>query len=243
LASSQVGCASKIVMSAVLENGMLPRTIAIFDTRFVDCDDPMTLHRYALVRVQPNGGSYILSAIPEIREDARLVEAIGPYSGRFSIELYPGRERFETHFWNTGFNLEVDGQEYRVMDVDNIRVFNTWIYSIKVRGDTVFECRKRQSQQAGMRIQRIVGGVPCTPPSPKADTSQIIPVFVAQLIKEKAIATKDLCPITRTPFTQTDPATLLGCFHLFDPDGIQQWMAIKNECPICKTAIRNTLLI
>jgi len=233
-------------MNARLENGMLPRTIAIFDTRFVNCDDPMTLHRYALVRVQPNGSSYILSAIPEIREDARLVEAVDPYSGRFSIELYPSRERFETHFWNTGFNLEVDGQEYRVMDNDNIRVFNTWVYSIKVRGDTVFECRKRQSQQAGMRIQRIIGYIPRTPPYPKVDTSntsQTIPVFVAQLIKEKAIATKDLCPITRTPFTQTDPATLLGCFHLFNPDGIQQWMAIKNECPICKTAIQKTLLI
>jgi hypothetical protein len=100
-------------------------------------------------------------------------------------------------------------------------------------------------QQSHLRVQMIL--VNTLPPSPKPSKAILqtspIPVFVAQLIKEKAIASEEPCPISQTPFSAASPAALLGCFHLFDPESIERWTAIKNECPICKATVTSTTII
>ena len=232
---------------------MLPPIIAIFDTRITDCDDPMTLHRYALVSVQPNGDSYILSALPQVREDAKLVDTMdATHPGSISINVYPSRDIFKTMIWSTHFKLEVDGREYLIVDFGH-RIFDHWVYSIKLRGDTVMDCRNRQIQQSRLRAEKLSIPIAWAPTTPRAarvpsvrpvrETSQKLPAFVAHLIKEKAISSEDLCPIARTPFTKDCPATLLSCFHLFDQESIEQWIAIKNECPTCKATIVSTTVI
>ena len=221
---------------------MLP-IIAIFDTRITDCDDPMTLHRYALLRVQQDGDTHVLSVMPE-EVDAKLVDNMGIiHPATLSISLYPSRRVHRVKAWYTHFNLEIGGKEYPVMDFDHANLFERWPYSFKARGDTLSECRRRQMQQSRLRIEMIL--VNTLPPSPKpvVQKASPIPIFVAQLIKEKAIASEEPCPISRTPFSAASPAALLGCFHLFDPESIQRWTEIKNECPVCKAAVTSTMII
>jgi hypothetical protein len=162
-----------------------------------------------------------------------------------SISLYPSRAVHRVKAWYTHFNLEIGGQEYPVMDFDYANLFDRWPYSLKARGDTLSECRRRQIQQSRLRLEMIL--VNTLPPSPTPSKAILqtspIPVFVAQLIKEKAIASEEPCPISQTPFSAASPAALLGCFHLFDPESIERWTAIKNECPICKATVTSKTLI
>ena len=180
--------------------------------------------------------------------DAKLTDNMGMiHPSMISISLYPSRAVHRVKAWYTHFNLEIGGKEYPVMDFDYANLFDRWPYSLKVRGDTLSDCRRRQMQHSRLRVEMILLNDlpfpnPVPSPKPLAQKPSPIPSFVAQLIKEKAITSEEPCPISRTPFSAASPAALLGCFHLFDPESIQRWTAIKNECPICKAAVTSMTL-
>jgi hypothetical protein len=218
---------------------MLP-TIAIFDSAIADCDSPTTLHRYALVRVQKQGDSHILSAVPEMRDDAKLVNSLYTYSDSIAVRLYPGIQMFETRIWSTAHSLQIGDQEYPIMDFEYAKLFRDWPYTVKVKSDTVLDCRRRQSQQNRLRMLILTSPLMAMRKPQVRPSTEKIPAFVGHLIKEKAIASGDCCPISQTPFSATRPATLLNCFHLFDPESIQRWISIKKECPICKADINGS---
>lgn len=224
---------------------MLPTLVAIFDDMIVAYDNPTTLHRYAIVRVQTTTDALILSAAPPPTGQVTLME--GPremYPGRSSIILYPKNSRWDSLIWKTGEVLQIGDQEIPVVDFEYRSLFRAWPYEFKIEGDTVEQCRKRQSVQGSRRVAILTAPLGNLPLSPrKIDTVLKIPNFVAELIKEKAVASEDVCPISQIPFMKGVPATLLGCFHLFEPSSINRWISVKNECPICKAAVGATMII
>jgi hypothetical protein len=225
---------------------MLPALVAIFDDMVVAYDDPTTLHRYAIVRVQPTNDALILSAYPPPTGPATLLEGpIEMYPGRFSLILYPKTSRWDSRIWRTGEILRIGEQDIPIVDFEYRSLFRTWPYQLKIEGDTVGDCRKRQSAQGSRRVNILTAPFrnPIPLPLRKIETVLQIPNFVAGLIKEKAVSSDDVCPISQIPFMKGVPATLLGCFHLFEPASINRWMSVKNECPICKAAIGATMVI
>lgn len=47
------------------------------------------------------------------------------------------------------------------------------------------------------------------------------------------------CSICKIPFEDDDTARLLKCHHVFHPACIDEWLAIKHSCPLCKQTIIN----
>ena len=166
------------------------------------------------------------------------------YPGRFSLILYPKTSRWDSRIWRTGDILRIGDQEIPIVDFEYRSLFRTWPYQLKVEGDTVEQCRKRQSTQGARRINILTAPIGISPaPLRRIETILQIPTFVAEMVKEKAVASEDVCPISQNTFSKDVPATLLGCFHLFEPGSISKWMSVKNECPVCKTAIGAILII
>lgn len=60
-----------------------------------------------------------------------------------------------------------------------------------------------------------------------------IPLFVAETLLEKAIANKQICPISFEELKKGQTA-VTSCFHLFEQNAIQEWMKTHSKCPICK---------
>lgn len=51
----------------------------------------------------------------------------------------------------------------------------------------------------------------------------------------KDIAKEDLtCPISQEDFKKGDPIRILPCKHFFSADAIDQWLRLRQACPMCK---------
>ena len=224
---------------------MLPATLAIFDDMMVIRDDPKVLHRYCLVRVQNTGGPYIMSAIRAQEAPVGLIDGeFEMYPGRYSLILYPGTICYDSKIWKTGKNVIVEGEEIPIVDFEYRTLFRSFPYDVRAEGDTVDWCRERQVGQSRMRLQILTAPLQAKPaPAPRPEPVLQIPAFVAEMVKGRAIASGDFCPISQVPFEKDVPATLLGCFHLYDPESIQAWMKIKKACPMCKAEIGAMMII
>jgi len=60
-----------------------------------------------------------------------------------------------------------------------------------------------------------------------------LPQHVANIVLADAISKNEICPISSEPITK-DTGTVTSCGHVFCKDSIDQWLSIKNECPVCK---------
>jgi hypothetical protein len=58
-----------------------------------------------------------------------------------------------------------------------------------------------------------------------------IPQFVAEALLAKS--TGELCPITMEPLAAGN-VSVTSCFHIFQKDAIEQWLAKNTTCPVCK---------
>lgn len=222
---------------------MLPAKLAIFDDTMVLRDDPKVLQRYGLIRVQNMGESYAMSSTQVQETTVGLIDAeFEMYPGRYSIILYPGTICYDSKIWKTGKNIILGGEEIPIVDFEYRTLFRSWSYYIRAEGDTVDWCRERQVGQNRMRLQILTAPLQAKP-APRPEPVLQIPAFVAEMVKERAIASGDFCPISQVPFEKGVPATLLGCFHLYDPESIHAWMKIKKSCPMCKAEIGATMVI
>ena len=79
------------------------------------------------------------------------------------------------------------------------------------------------------------------PPAPQEmqSTSQI-PLFVANLIKNEAIAKSTSCPISMESFSDCKMCSLTSCYHLFESSSLATWLSTKNTCPVCKQQVTST---
>lgn len=60
-----------------------------------------------------------------------------------------------------------------------------------------------------------------------------LPQHVANIVLADAISKNEICPISSEPITK-ETGTVTSCGHVFCKDSIDQWLSIKNECPVCK---------
>jgi hypothetical protein len=60
-----------------------------------------------------------------------------------------------------------------------------------------------------------------------------LPPHVANIVLADSISKNEICPISSEPITK-DTATVTSCGHVFCKSSIDQWLSIKNECPVCK---------
>ena len=243
---------------------MIPATVAIFDDLIVNRPGLTNLHRYSLARLRPVPEA---TGIPRY-EICQIENTLGGpivcmegletfFLGKYSLAVYPGTIRWDSKIWMTGQSIRINGRVVPVVDFEYRRPFKDWLYAMKVDGDTVDDCRRRQTVQINRRIAillappelipattRVPEPVPARGKIPKADSDPgKIPMFVARLIKENAIASKDICPISQNAFSKEAPAALLECFHLFEPESIKQWISMKKDCPVCKASAKTIMII
>ena len=228
---------------------MLPNTIAVFDDRHVSCEDPRLLCKYALLRVDRTEEGYALSNL-DIGTIHAAVEDVAPRRcGRIRIRIWPETRYSDSEIWMTGQVLRICGEEVPVVDMDRRGFIRNLPFRIQREGDTIDFCQDRQSAQRRMWIDSIevdspvrpaLPPPPPPPPSPPPPPpAQSIPTFAAQWIKKGAITSGERCPISQNPFEESVPAMLLSCFHLFDSESVEKWIAIKRACPVCRASVES----
>lgn len=88
---------------------------------------------------------------------------------------------------------------------------------------------------------------PPLPPSPEPHSSTHssrplpIPELVGSLLIENARSSEDACPITAVPFKEGDTLSVTSCFHVFEAEAIQHWLAENDSCPVCRHSITNVV--
>ena len=78
-----------------------------------------------------------------------------------------------------------------------------------------------------------------TPPQIPQENTQKIPTRIAWLIAEDACKNNEICAITMnvvSPLT----AAVTSCFHAFERDALEEWLLIKNTCPVCRKRCSST---
>lgn len=64
------------------------------------------------------------------------------------------------------------------------------------------------------------------------------PRHVLEILKQDAISKGDSCPISFTPFAECSSITVTSCFHLFETEALDTWLATKQLCPACKQIVK-----
>jgi len=73
---------------------------------------------------------------------------------------------------------------------------------------------------------------PIATPTPPPMAS--IPPRIAHIIAEASVVKGDHCPITLDELS-ADTARVTSCFHVFQGDAIEKWLAKTPTCPVCTT--------
>ena len=66
-----------------------------------------------------------------------------------------------------------------------------------------------------------------------------IPIFVAEALAIQALVKNESCPISMSPFRESDHFSITNCYHCFDDESITSWYNTKKTCPTCKSAIHS----
>lgn len=81
--------------------------------------------------------------------------------------------------------------------------------------------------------------VPAPTPVPVSPTTRIvariepIPARIAWIVAEDASKREETCAISMEPISPIT-ASVTSCFHCFDTEAINTWLATKNTCPQCR---------
>lgn len=243
----------------------IPSTVAIFDDHtIIDRNDPAVLNRYAVVRVMSAGDTYsFLPISSSVASQKLMITHIGD-EGRIVAKL-PMRSLNQlllrkTTLWETGWMADFGGVSIPVVDIQHRTLLNGLPYSIRKYGDTLQDCRDRQTAQMTLHLkvfsacnlgalQAPMAAAPppalqAPPAGPRApQPTTLIPGFVARLVKAEAIRKKESCPISTLPFEEDMDICMTPCFHLFEADAIQRWMRIKENCPVCKQDVAELVAV
>lgn len=77
-----------------------------------------------------------------------------------------------------------------------------------------------------------------TGPSPSkiaADTApKQIPEFVCRALIREALERGESCPISLGEFTPETNMSVTSCYHVFETESLNSWLAVNNACPVCK---------
>jgi len=243
----------------------IPLTVAIFDDTIVDRNDPAVLNRYAVVRLMEAGDAYTFFPISDSVTSQKLMITYTGIEERIIAKL-PMKSLNQlllrkTTLWETGWMADFGGESIPVIDIQHRTLLNGLPYVIRKYGDTLQDCRDRQTAQRTLHLkvfsscilgalQAPVAPAPPAPPAPHPPAESRVPQpcapipgFVARLIKAEAIRKKESCPISTIPFEEGMEICMTPCFHLFEADAIQRWMRIKENCPVCKQDVAELVAV
>lgn len=88
-----------------------------------------------------------------------------------------------------------------------------------------------------LATNHVVPSIAPTPSAPPQISAKRPPRFVAEAIKRDAIATKQTCMISLEEIQKEMKALVTPCFHLFEQEGLQDWLTKSTECPLCKANV------
>jgi len=233
----------------------IPPIVAIFDDTIIPRDDPLTLHRYMLVRVLFTEDAYALLPIASVGLKEVDVSETGipeKIMGTLAVVSEGAAVRKNTTMWETGWCMEFNGSQVPVVDIEHRTLLGVLPYGLKRKGDTLAGCRMRQAAHRAMHLAIFMkcmrnsmqkrmevggGGGAVVAAAAPVEKSGKIPGFVGRLVKKDAIEKGETCPISTLVFEEDMEISMTPCFHLFEADAIRRWMKIKRECPVCRVAI------
>lgn len=70
-------------------------------------------------------------------------------------------------------------------------------------------------------------------------TSKQIPTFVINLLVKNEIERDNNCSITMSSFRTLQKIGVTPCYHLFDLNAIQRWIAEHKKCPVCRKQVQD----
>ena len=70
-----------------------------------------------------------------------------------------------------------------------------------------------------------------------------IPGFIAEALVIKAILKEDTCPISMNLYNDCKTVTVTNCYHCFDEDSLDNWLLIKDDCPVCNTVLHSFVIM
>jgi len=101
----------------------------------------------------------------------------------------------------------------------------------------------QQQMRASMMSQLYGTLLSSAAPKPSAapnPSSQSIPSFVVNIMKQDAIRNKAECPISMETITEATNISLTSCYHIFETGSLKNWLERSNACPVCKTPVAFT---
>jgi hypothetical protein len=225
-------------------------------------EDPRVLYRYAVVKLELNGGIYEMKPHEPAYGPRTLALYETPIEGPISNRVIRINLRISdsvtkrVKVWFTGETVTTyQTFDIPVIDISSHGDIDTMeIFHYCLIDDTVEACRRRQDKQRINRHEYLClrsppapsqpAAPPSPPPSPPQQSQALrteIPKFVADMIKSEAIRDKKSCPITMNTVTSEMACSITSCFHLFDRAALATWMEKESKCPICKTAVTFTV--
>lgn len=79
-----------------------------------------------------------------------------------------------------------------------------------------------------------VDPVPSPPLSRSSRPASKLPLYVASLLVADAKKKGESCPISMTPLESCTRIAITDCYHCFDAESLERWLATSLTCPMCK---------
>ena len=102
---------------------------------------------------------------------------------------------------------------------------------------TISQPLRRLLEQPLASLEPSAPPAPAPSPPPSAPPMPVKPpAFVASIMKEDAIKTGQICPISLEVFTDAGAMCMTPCFHMFHREQFEGWIKNVQSCPVCKAS-------
>jgi len=142
----------------------------------------------------------------------------------------------EVYFWKTGYEVLCNEAWIPVVDFSETDCYDgPFTYTIE---DDIYAFTDHRIKQQIMRREKLQ-----EIEKRAVNPVTTIPKFIAELVRKEAIAKKESCPITFTPFDECSSTSLTSCYHLYETTGLNRWLENSMKCPVCKQVISSTSVV
>jgi len=162
----------------------------------------------------------------------------------------------EIMFWNTGIDIMSDENKLiPVLDFERDLFLPSPASNpspVYVTPDTITSknqnqtmIRERRTQMMDI-IRNLYNDVRMTPPPPPAiqrihpDLPKFtLPSHAAATFVRALIQENKSCSITTNSFNEIATVGITPCFHCFDCEALERWLAVHKTCPECRSSVSN----
>jgi hypothetical protein len=160
----------------------LPPVVCVFDDTIVHMDNPLVLHRYALLTCHLDERLQCIEFGPHALEASELIlqqhaPRVCPSEAGMAMIVRSNGVARSTKLWFTGEHVSIgDLSNVPVIDLDARQIIHDMNqFRHKIAGDDLVACRLRQSAQRNIRIEHVRSFFPR--PSPLVIPPVVGPVF------------------------------------------------------------------